>query len=34
MWVSTDEVYESSLGWYSNKPPFGDVVHVDLSMED
>jgi predicted metal-dependent peptidase len=34
MWVSTDEVYESSLGWYSNKPPFGDVVHVDLSRED
>ena len=33
MWVSTDEVYESSLGWYSNKPPFGDVVHVDLSSE-
>ena len=30
LWASTDEIWTGNEGWYSNKPPFGEVVQVDL----
>jgi len=34
LWASTDEVYTGLDGWYSNVPPFGDVVQVDISSDN
>lgn len=31
IWISTDEVYTSMDGWYTNVPPFGEVVQIDHS---
>ena len=31
LWASTDEVYTGYDGWYSNKPPFGETMQIDLS---
>lgn len=33
LWASTDEIYSSYEGWANNKPPFGDVVQVDISQD-
>ena len=32
LWASTDEVYSNYQGWYSNKPPFGEVIQIDISQ--
>ena len=32
LWASTDEVYSNHQGWYSNKPPFGEVIQIDISQ--
>ena len=34
LWASTDEIYTGLDGWYSNVPPFGDVVQVDISSDN
>lgn len=31
LWASTDEIYTGYDGWYSNKPPFGETMQIDLS---
>jgi predicted metal-dependent peptidase len=33
LWASTDEVYKNYQGWYTNHPPFGEVVQVDISQD-
>ena len=34
LWASTDEIYSEYEGWsFTNVPPFGDVVQIDLSQE-
>ena len=30
LWASTDEVYKDYDGWYSNHPPFGDVIQIEF----
>ena len=32
LWASTDEIYTGIDGWYSNVPPFGDTMQIDLSQ--
>ena len=31
LWASTDEIYTGTDGWYSNVPPFGETMQIDIS---
>ena len=34
LWASTDEIYDSSVSkYYSNTPPFGEAIQIDISQK-